>query len=198
MGADTRPFFHLLRALKVSTPQKLNSMDTGIKCKPEVATVLNEAAKESTQIAYCTFKLAKDEAAPGRKAKEFVVLDKKVMKDEFPEDDEIRAKCDEKDPPPSFKHLQEYLLSLSKDDNEIAARYVCYTFNWKKEGGDRKEPILIKYIGDGVGVQSKMTFTGTWATVKKASSNITVTFESNGQDEINYKFLLDFAKSQKN
>merc|ERR1711973_152448 len=177
---------------------KLNNMDTGIKCKPEVATVLNDAAKESTQIAYCTFKMAKDEAAPGRKAKDFVVLDKKVMKDEFPDEKEVRAKCDDKDPPPSFKHLQEYLLSLSKEENEIAARYFLYTFNWKKEGGDRTLPILIKYIGDGVGPQPKMTFTGTWATVKKSCSNITVVCEANGQDEIPYKHLLDYAITQKN
>merc|ERR1712168_1125822 len=132
------------------------------------------------------------------KAKEFVVLDKKVMKDEFPDENEVRAKCDVKDPPPSFKHLQEYLLSLSKEENEIAARYFLFTFNWKKEGGDRSLPILIKYIGDGVGAHSKMTFTGTWATVKKACSNIGVTCESNGQEEISYKFLLDYAKSKKN
>jgi len=162
-------------------------MDTGIKCKPEVAETLNKAAIEKTEIAYCIFKLESEAGAPGRKAKEWVVLHKVEMITAFPDDNEVRQKCDEKQPPPSF-------VAMHKELVELKHAYALYTFNWLKEGGVRTLPLFIKYLDENNPSTVNMRYTGTWATVKKQSSKVTCFHEANDKDDISYKVCLDAAK----
>merc|ERR1711939_42549 len=164
------------------------ALDAGIKPNQEIVATLADIAQEKTKIAYCIFAMNKE--GEGRKATYTPYQHSVKMKDDFPDDAEIRAKCDEKAIPPSFKALQAELL-------EVKAAYFVYEFNWMKDAGQRNCLLLVKFLGDNTPSSINMPMSTAWETMKKTNSSIGYNLEANGDDEIEYKNLLDEAKLKK-